>query len=90
MNQGFIPPPLLDTVPVSSSRPESIVEEAFSMEVNQRRPMAKVESPTTTVSDEAALRKREAFVSLAEEMERLAEARDPQQSRGGTICTQIA
>ena len=81
-NLGFIPPPLSNTVPVSLSRPESITEEAFSSEVDRRRPVAMVVTPQE--SEDSARRKKEAFINLAQEMDRLAEAQEQEQRRGGT------
>ncbi|KAK7506475.1 hypothetical protein BaRGS_00002587, partial [Batillaria attramentaria] len=65
---------------VSTSRPESLSEEVFSSEVDKRRPVAKAVSPEET--EEAARRKKAAFLNLAEEMDRLAEQRDREEERG--------
>ena len=72
--------PLSPTPPVSSSRPEPIMEEAISSEVDHRRPVAKVTSPAE--SEDSVQRKREAFINLAREMDEFLEARE--QRRGGT------
>ena len=82
MRMALLYLPLSPTLSVSVSRPESLTEEAISSEVDQRRPVAKVITPQE--SEDSARRKKEAFISLAQEMDRLAEAREREQRRGGT------
>ncbi|XP_076460033.1 uncharacterized protein LOC143293050 isoform X37 [Babylonia areolata] len=62
----------------SISHPESLTEETLRSEVDQRRPVA----VTPQESEEEAARKREAFISLAKEMDRIADLQEQELRRG--------
>jgi hypothetical protein len=71
---------------VSTSRPESILEEALSLEVDNRRPVAKV--TTLEETEEESRRKKMAFIGLAQDIDRLMDERDERERRlkGGGIA----
>ncbi|KAL8597428.1 hypothetical protein ACOMHN_050926 [Nucella lapillus] len=71
IDQGPAPQAMAE---VSTSQPDSIAEEAFSPEVDPRRPVARVVTPAE--SEDSTRRKKEAFISLAQEMDHLMEAQD--------------
>lgn len=85
---SFMYTPLSHLPPVSTSRPESISEEVFSSEVDKRRPVATTKAVSPEESEEAARKKRAAFLSLAQEMDRLAEQREQQMPAEGIDRTQ--
>lgn len=67
---------------MSTSPANSVEEEAISPEVDPRRPVAKAFTPVE--SEESVQRKKEAFLILAQDLDRLADEREQQLQRGGT------
>ncbi|XP_025111699.1 uncharacterized protein LOC112572817 isoform X40 [Pomacea canaliculata] len=65
---------------VSTSPANSVEEEAISPEVDPRRPVAKAFTPVE--SEESVQRKKEAFLILAQDLDRLADEREQQLQRG--------